>query len=142
MERGDTEQDGDSLQSKELEQEDLFILFDKQVHKNGHGQLMARRTSGWQGVNEKDQRQSASLQAVAAPPASIASRPEAHILKKAVERPQRVWNMSTITLSRLQETHGRLRLQSCCDCDAPLTAREAILGVKRLFSSAEGKALQ
>lgn len=46
MERGDTEQDGDSLQSKELEQEDLFVLFDKQVHKNGHGQLMARRPSG------------------------------------------------------------------------------------------------
>lgn len=76
--------------SKELEQEDLFVLFDRQVHKNGHGQLMARRTSGCQGFNEKDQTQSASLQAVAAPPASTASRPGAYILKKAVERPQRV----------------------------------------------------
>lgn len=42
MERGDTE----LFPGKEFEQEDLLVLLDKQVDRNEHGQLVAKRTWG------------------------------------------------------------------------------------------------
>lgn len=65
------------------------MLLDKQVHRNGQASWGPEGLGVDRASVRKKRKQIASLHAAAALPASTASCPGAHMLKKAVERPQR-----------------------------------------------------